>query len=244
MANIGRDRPNLWSYNPSDLFTDIGDAYTGFTGWLGGMLTPEPTPPAEPSVRERISQIDFESPEALAAMQAMRDQDYIDMMRSRANRSAMPLSILEEGLPEIAELPEIQATNLPSIEAYEMPEVSADSKMALKMARELAEESEGMFKMPTIQARSPSGMTPAERMEATYGMSSGVDMERDLLQTGFRDVGESNVEVPPEPAPRDTQPEWLRNADRIREQNIVERGQWQGTDKELAMKRLMEIAGY
>jgi len=246
MPNTGRDRPNLWSYNPSDLFSDIGDAYTGARDWLGGMFTPDEPTLAEPSVQERVNQIDLESPEALSAMQAMRDQDYIEALRRKAGLSAMPLSILEGGLPEVAEIPEILGTNLPSIEAYEMPEVSTDSKIALRMARELAQESEGMFKIPTIQARSPSGMTPAERMEATYGMSSGVDMERDLLQTGFRDVGQPSVEVPPEPTPRvnDIQPDWLRNAERIREQNIVERGQWQGSDEELAMKRLMEIAGY
>lgn len=244
MPNTGRDRPNLWSYNPSDLFTDIGDAYTGAIDWLGGMFSPEEAQaPRELPIQERVNQVDLESPEALAAMQAMRDQDYIETLRRKASMSGMPMSILEGGIPEIVELPEIQGTYLPPIEAYEMPEVSTDSKIALKLARELAVESEGMFKMHTIQARSPSGMTPAERMEATYGMSSGVDMERDLLQPGFRDVGQPNMEAPT-PTPQDIQPEWLRNAERIREQGIEERGQFQGSQEELAMKRLMEIAGY
>lgn len=252
---------NLWDYNPSDLFIDIRGMFEplqrAYRGLLRGDQPIYPTPTGEPLERERVLPDDpFITWDYKQKQGEYEREDRLNRLRAKAARSGMPVSDIippeptgyDLPMPEVMDLaPEMMDLPLPG--SMEMPSVSEDSKLALRMARELAEESEGMFQIPTITAtRGASGRLPTrdERIRATYGQD--VDLERDMLERGFQDVGESRMEMPPveEPYPRtyDMEPEWLRNAKRIREQNIVERGQWQGSDEELARKRLMELAGY
>jgi len=198
------NRENLWDYNPIDLFNDIGELYSNTTNYLSGLFSSRENP-AQKSIQEKINQIDLESPEALRAM-----------MRMKAEDSQLPLDITEIDLPSPINL----TTNL--------PDISEDSKVALSLATQLAQNSMGLFELPTLTARAaPPAMTPAERMEATYGMSSGVDMERDLMEPGFATPMNSRLENPPveEPYPNtyEIEPEWLRRAKEIRKLNIVER---------------------
>lgn len=122
------DRQTLWGYNPSDFFSDIATTYDTASNYLSGLFSSQ-EPQREPTIQERANQIDFNSPEVRDAI-----------MRMKAEESTMPMT------QEFIEPP--APIELPAPTPINLPDITEDSKLALKMATQLAKNSVGLFSDP------------------------------------------------------------------------------------------------